>query len=182
MLGMGSRRGLGVRGTTALEFGILSFPFMLFIMFLFELGMDFYIQIALDYAVTQAARAIQTGAAQSTTSSAAFKALYVCPPVSGLLNCNQISINSFQVTTDFYSQGAATVPTVNGKVSTGSWGFCAGQANSLMEVQAIYISTSLVGGLLPSMAMATTQGLQRITQSTMGFLNEPFTGADASGC
>jgi Flp pilus assembly protein TadG len=169
----------GARGTTALEFAIISVPLMMFLLFLFELGVDFYLQLALDYAVQQGARKLQTGAGNAATSAAVFKKDCLCPAVAGFLNCSQISITVYPLSTaDYYlnaQAGAGGVPLSNGKLNTASWAFSSGTASTLMFLQAIYVSASAVGLLVPSMSTSTSGGSVRVTTSSIGFINEAFT-------
>ncbi len=171
----------GARGTTSMEFAIVCVPFLMFVLFLFEIGVDFYLQLALDYAVQQGARRLQTGAGNAAPSAAAFKTDCLCPAVAGFLNCSQISINVYPLTTaDYYANGragAGSVPLLNGKLSTSSWSFAAGSATTLMFLQAIYTSASVVGQLVPGMATNSSNGWVRVTTSAIGFINEPFTAA-----
>ena len=69
LLKRGSRTGRA--GTTAVEFAVLGVPFLMFFLFLFEVGLDFYMQTALDYVVAETSRRVQIGAGQSAASAAA---------------------------------------------------------------------------------------------------------------
>ena len=170
---------LGARGTTAMEFAIVSVPFLMFTLFLFELGVDFYLQLALDYAVQQGARKLQTGAGNAAPSVTVFKTDCLCPAVAGFLNCGQISLTVFPLSTsDYYTNaqaGAGAVPMSGGKLSTASWSFSTGGAATLMFMQAIYTSASVVGLLVPGMSTASSNGQVRVTSSAIGFINEAFT-------
>jgi Flp pilus assembly protein TadG len=172
------RTGFDRRGATALEFAILSIPFMLFLLFLFELGFDFYIQLAMDYAVSESARRLQTGAGNNASSVAAFKTDCLCPAIAAFLNCNQISINLYPITTaDYYlnaKAGAGSIPLSGGVLSTSGYGFSTSSASTPMFLQAIYTSVSVVGLLLPVMSVSNGTTRVRVTSSTIGFINEPF--------
>jgi Flp pilus assembly protein TadG len=165
-------------GTTALEFAILSLPFWLFTLFLFELGFDFYVQLALDYAVQQGARTLQTGAGSAATSATTFKTDCVCPAVAGFLNCAQITLTAYPVSTaDFYTNataGGGYAPVTGGTLNTGSWTFATGAPNAPMFLQAIYTSASIVGMLLPAMSAKSGNARVHVTTSSVGFLNEQY--------
>jgi Flp pilus assembly protein TadG len=173
------------RGATALEFAILSLPAMLFLLFLFELGLDFYVQLALDYAVQEGARRLQTGAGNAAPSAAAFKADCMCPPVAAFLNCNQITVTVYPLTAaDYYlnaQSGAGSVPMAGGVLSTSAWSFSTSGAATPMFIQAIYTSVSAIGLLLPSMSVSTGSSRVHVTTSSIGFINEPF-GTSTSVC
>ena len=167
------------KGATALEFAILSIPFFLFLMFLFELGLDFYVQLALDYAVQEGARRLQTGAGNAATTAQMFKTDCLCPVISGFLNCNQITLNIYPLAaSDYYvnaRSGAGSVPISAGSLNTSSWSFSSSSAATPMFIQAIYPSVSAVGLLLPSMSVVSGSSRVHITTSSAGFINEPFT-------
>jgi Flp pilus assembly protein TadG len=161
-----------------MEFAILAIPFWLFMLFLFELGCDFYVQLALDYAVQQGARELQTGQVASTATATVFKNDCLCPAVAGFLNCSQITLSVFPIsTTDYYANaqtGAGFVPVSAGSLSTGSWSFTTGTANTPMFLQAVYTSVSIVGQLLPSMSVLNGNARVHVTTSSVGFLNEQY--------
>ena len=167
------------KGATAMEFAILSIPFFLFLLFLFELGLDFYVQLALDYAVQEGARRLQTGAGNTAASVQIFKTDCLCPPVASFLNCNQITLNVYPLTAaDYYvnaQAGAGLVPVSGGALNTSSWVFSSSTAATPMFIQAIYPSVSVVGLLLPSMSVVSGSSRVHVTTSSVGFINEPFT-------
>ena len=166
-------------GATALEFAVISVPFWLFTLFLFELGMDFYVQLALDYAVQEGARRLQTGAGSTAASATIFKTDCMCPTVSGFLNCGQITVTVYPMTSsDYYANaqsGAGFIPLSSGELNTSSWSFNTSGADTPMFIQAVYTSVSIVGLLLPSMSVLTPTGRAHVTTSSIGFINEPFT-------
>ena len=167
------------RGSTAMEFAILSVPFLLFLLFLMEIGFDFYVQLALDYGVAQGAWKLETGAGNAAASAAVFMTDCMCPAVSPFLNCNQISISVQPMTAaDYYtaaSGGAGSIPSSGGTLNTAGFGFNPGGSNTPMFMQAIYTSVSTVGLLLPVMSMNTSAGRFHVTNSTVGWVNELFT-------
>ena len=91
------------RGGGALEFAVVALPFITFLLFLLELGYDFFAQVALDYGVQTAARQIQIGNAQGASTAAIFQANYLCPAVNGLLPCSAITVNITPITSDYYT-------------------------------------------------------------------------------
>ncbi len=175
----------GRRGTTALEFAIISIPFLLFLLFLFEMGCDFYVQLALDYAVQEGARRLQTGQGSSATSVAQYKTDCICPIISGFLNCNQIALTIYPIsTTDYYlndEAGGGQIPLSGGILNTSSFVFTPGGADTPMFMQAIYTSVSAVGLLLPSMSVSNGTTRVHVTASSVGFLNETF-GTSSTIC
>ena len=175
------------RGAAALEFAVVSLPFLSLLIFLVELGYDFYAQVCLDYGVQAAARQIQIGAAQGATNASVFQTNYLCPALSGLLPCSYVSVNIQPLASgsDYYATVSVTLPKdKNGKLDTSGYVYCPGQPNQLMLVQAIYTSPSLIGLVVPAMATATASGLAHVTMSSSAFINEnfPVTSAPPAGC
>jgi Flp pilus assembly protein TadG len=173
------------RGSAALEFALVALPFIAFLLFLLEIGYDFFAQVALDYGLQTAARRIQIGNAQDADTASQFKASYLCPALAHLLPCSSITVNVMPIKTDYFTMAPATFPTnASGKLDTSGFTYCPGMPNQLMLVQAVYTSPSLIVTVLPTMAMATAGGLARATLSSTAFINEnfPVTAAPPAGC
>ena len=100
---------------------------MLFLLFLFEIGLDLYVQLALDYAVQEGARELQTGAGNAALSVSVFQNDCLCPKVAGFLNCNQIVLNIAPMTSaDYYTNavaGAGSIPVSANGLNTSSFAF-----------------------------------------------------------
>jgi Flp pilus assembly protein TadG len=161
-------------GATAMEFAILAVPFTGFLLFLFEVGFDYYLQDAVDYAALCAARSVQVGR-QTAVSAADFKNRYVCPPVAGLLNCNSITVNVMPITPDYHSAAIGVIPITGGVLNTSTYTFTPGSADQLMLLQVIYTSPTFVGQLAPSWSYALAapaSGYAHVTFSSIGFVNE----------
>ena len=172
-------------GSTTLEFAVVAFPFTIFLLFLLEIGYDFFAQVALNYGVQTAARQIQIGTAQGETTAAKFQTDYLCPALSGLLPCSSVTVNVFPIASDYYASVAVMLPTNKaGNLDTSGFTYCPGKPNQLMLVEAIYTSPSLVSAVIPSMATATAGGLVRVTLASTAFINEnfPVTAPAPAGC
>lgn len=173
------------RGSTALEFAIVSLPFLTLLLFLVEIGYDLFAQVSLDYGVQTAARQIQVGAAHGASTAEAFKANYLCPAVSGLLPCSSIAVNVLPITNNYYTDVPANLPVnSSGKLDTSGYIYCPGKPRQLMLVQALYTSPSLIAAFVPAMATATVDGFVHVTLSSAAFINEnfPITSATPAGC
>jgi Flp pilus assembly protein TadG len=173
------------RASTAVEFALVGMPLVLFLVFLLELGYDFFAQIALDYGVQSAARQIQIGNAQGSSTAAVFQANFLCPALAGLLPCSSVTVNIIPIATDYFTDVPVRLPTNGaGQLDPSVFAYCPGTPNQLMFVQAIYTSPSLVSAIIPGMATATGAGLARVTQSSTAFINEnfPVTAVPPPGC
>ncbi len=172
------------RGSTALEFAVVSLPCVTMLVFLAELGYDFFAQVCLDYGVQTAARQIQIGAAQDASTAAVFQDKYLCPALSGLLPCTSVAVNIRPIVKDYYTDVAVDYRDKSGKLDTSGYSYCPGKPNQLMLVQAIYTSPSLIALVVPAMATASAGGFVHVTLSSAAFINEnfPVTSASPSGC
>lgn len=163
----------------------MSLPFLTLLLFLVEIGYDFFAQVSLDYGVQTAARQIQIGTAQDAATVAAFKDKYLCPPLSGLLPCSSVMVDIQPVTTDFQTAATMTLQkNGSGQLDSSSYTYCPGKPRQLMLVQAIYTSPSLIAAVVPAMATATAGGFVHVTLSSAAFINEnfPVTSAPPIGC
>jgi Flp pilus assembly protein TadG len=192
------RRGRGLRdrrGTTALEFAILSVPFLLMVLFAMEIAYDLYTQAALDSGMQSAIRQIQTGNAQNVTTGNAFLTQYVCPSMTAVLNCStntyiSVQAESFGSTgsatsySDYYGATTGNLPLFGNTLSLTNFGagaFCNGQPNQYLLLTAIYIGPTFVGGLLPRVISEVYQNkLVHATLSTAAVVLENFTKTQAA--
>ena len=173
-------------GTAALEFALVAPILVLMQIFLIEMGLDLFAQETLDYGLQTAARSVQIGQAQNAGSAAAFKAVYVCPALNGLLDCNAISINLVTVVGDYYNNAVVGAVPLNaaGLLDTTRYKFCPGQPNALMIAEAVYTAPTVLGRLIPAMATPTAGGQVHVTLSSAAFINEnfPVTASVPAGC
>jgi Flp pilus assembly protein TadG len=171
------------RGAAAVEMALIMMPLIMFIIGIAEVGYTFYVQQTLDYALYQAARQVATGQIGATvTSTSAFLSAALCPGVSGLLSCSNISVNVTPVSG--FSAAVLAVPMKNGAFDPSGFVFCPGQPGDLLMAQAVYPAPSFLQQFLSS-GLSIYQGRTvRLIASTAGFVNEPATAATAvpPGC
>jgi Flp pilus assembly protein TadG len=160
------------RGAAAVEMALIMMPLMMFIIGIIEVGYTFYVQQTLDYALYQAARQVATGQIPATvTSVPAFLSAALCPGISGLLDCSNISVNVTPVSG--FSSSVLAVPMTNGVFDPSGFVFCPGQPGQLMMAQAVYPASSFLVAFLSS-GLSTYRGRTvRLIASTAGFVNEP---------
>jgi Flp pilus assembly protein TadG len=173
------------RGVVALEMAIVSPLLIIAIIFLMEMGIDFYFQEVLDYATETAARQIQTGHAQNagtSTTSAQFVTNVMCPLVNGLLSCGSIMVN-VSVVPDFYTGSTYTLPTTSGKLNKNGFSYCNVGPAELVQVNAVYMAPALLLSFFTN--TVSFGGSPSIAiKSTAAFMTEqyPSTGITANGC
>jgi Flp pilus assembly protein TadG len=179
---------LSKRGSTALQFAIVSLPFFLWILFIFELSYDLFTQVALDNGLAQAAREIQTGNAQYLQNGQAFINAYLCPALGGRLECGNLYVNvsspSFGTNQDYYNFTTGTVPSSGGSLVltgySGASAFCNAQPSQFLLVSVIYVGPSFIGAILPGvLSLKYNSVAVHATLSTVGLVVEPYTPGSA---
>jgi Flp pilus assembly protein TadG len=98
MLASAARRGGPKRsllrdedGATAVEFGMIATPFLLFVLGILGMGLYYLALISLEYGVESAARKIRTGEAEkSALTVAGFKSL-ICASAIGI-DCSKVTV------------------------------------------------------------------------------------------
>lgn len=186
------RFGRDGRGATAVEFGLIAFPFIALLLALFQQGMYFFTSEALDAAVQNAARSVYTGQAQGTgvSSAASFVNTYLCPSNGGtqlsrLIDCSKVfvdvrpaptqgSFSNIDTTADFYQSGSTTE-------------FCPGGPGEIVIVRVIYPLPVYAPGLFPSGTVSNVPnnpGMKQLILGTAVFQNEPYSNGYVapSGC
>ncbi len=177
-------------GSTALEFAILSVPFLMLVLGTMEIGYDFFVQAALSNAVNVAARSVQVGSAQASATGkaeASWVASAVCPALRNLLNCGQLYVTISGIPSgtgqNYYTYIQANPPNLTTMVSSTN-SVCTGAAAQLMILRAYYVSPTFLGMLVPSWSQPSpviTGQRVHVTYASAGFVNEYFSGGEA-GC
>lgn len=158
-------------GSTAIEFAMISFPFIFLMMAIIELGLMFGSQSVLLGATNDAARLIRTGQVQQTTGDPElmFRDL-LCDKSDALINCSKlqyevIEMDQFSSFSDFeaqYDQDGNLI----------SRGFLPGGVNSVNLIRVIYrykLSTPLIGTYLSDGADNT-----KLLIATVVLQTEPY--------
>ena len=184
-----------VRAAAALEFAIVAMPFILALLFVFELSYDLFVQEALDSGLHQAVRQIQTGSAQNVTNGAAFITKYLCPAVAGLLSCSGLYINvqklSLTYPQDYWNATTGKLPVNAGALNLSGFSsasFCNSGPSEMLLVQAIYVSPTFVGGVLPNVMSWSYGGsivhaaLSQVAAVTENYSASALTTGAAAAC
>lgn len=87
-------RFLGDRGgSTAVEFAMIAFPFLLFVFGIFGIGLQYLATNSLDRAVFAASRAVRTGIAQKSEMTADEFKTMLCQEAAPHINCNKLQLH-----------------------------------------------------------------------------------------
>ena len=169
------------RGSTAVEFALVSGALISTIMFIMTVGLILYYNQALDYATNKAARQIMVGAVQGAgTSQAAFQT-QVCSYLPAAFTCANVIVNVQTVTeaagpAGYYAyansgQTGLVLPTL----SNASSQYSPGLQGSYEYVQVVYPITFIPSLFASILGTATYQGAPAyLVVSTAAFRNEQY--------
>jgi Flp pilus assembly protein TadG len=195
-------------GATAVEFAMVSVPFLGLLFAIFETAFVFFATQGVETAVAEAARAVMTGQAQSNSAvktAAQFRDNYICNPTAPqkkvlppFLTCSNLIVDVRVASTGF---GAANMAKDFASSPTNS--YCTGAPGSIVIVRAIYpmpvyldilsmASSSLKSGTTGDTTIKAGQtnftsadgvaGMKRMLMGTAAFRNEPFPGSSGAVC
>lgn len=163
------------RGTAAVEFALVLMPFFLLTFGLAEVSMIGFAQTSLDFAVSETARQIRTGQAQSGGVTEAQIRTELCSELNNfiVMGCDgnlYLDVRRFNSFVD--ASNNAQTPIQNNQFSTAGMGYQPGQPSDIVVVRAYYrwrVMTPLFEPIFQNIS-----GGERILVSTMMFRNEPF--------
>ena len=164
------------RGVTALEFGLLSAPFLGIVFAIVEMSILFFANQLLDTAVQDASRQMMVGGVQSLTA-ATFKK-DVCNRMPGLIACSaglHVDVRSYPS-----AAPAPMLPVNSGAFDPSGFTFDPGGPNCIVVIRAALeypVYTALLGN-----GLKTLDNGKRVMMSTVSYRNEPFTGGAAPAC
>ena len=169
------------RSAVSLELAIIGVPFFVLFLGTMEVAYDVYVQSALNYAVTATARKIYDGTIQYSggAGDTAFVSTYMCPNISGMLDCSLIHVNIANIqetntTTDWWLSAAPAYVTGIGPsftLATSSWSICTGGPGTPMLFQAVYAGPSFVGGLIHGFIVSYKGAYIHPTYSSVAWVN-----------
>ena len=162
-------------GVTAIEFGILAFPFFGIIGAIMQTSLVFLASQVLESAVHDASRAIRTGQAQTTSMTLEQFRTDVCGRLYGMFaDCDGLHVR-VNVVTNFQSATVST-PLAPSCAAPCDWTeaetFTPGAGKSVVLVQVYYRYPIIVQ--LGPLGMANMADGRRLMGSVAVFQNEPF--------
>jgi len=169
------RFGRARSGSTAVEFAIVAAPFFLLTIGLAEVSLMGFAQTSLDLGVSEAARQIRTGQAQTNGMSQGDILDQICSEINNfvVLECDGnlfIDVDRFDSFVD--ADNAQADPIQNGQFQANGFGFTPGAPSDIVVVRAYYRWKILTPMFEP--VFQNVSGGERILVSTMMFRNEPF--------
>ena len=162
------------RAAAALEFAIVSAPFLGLVLGLAVVAFNLYLQQALDLALQGAARQVQLGRVPPAYSAGDFAAKVFCPAIVRFAPCDNLVV-TLQPVADYLSAGAVAIPPP-GRLGT-SGGFCVGQPGQLMFARVVYLAP-VISQFWPYATQASVNGASGTALvSSAAFANENPSGA-----
>lgn len=162
------------RGSAAIEFAFVVLPFFLLMVGLVEVSMMGFAQTSLDYAVSETARQIRTGQAQTGGVSQGEIEDEVCDQLNGFLvmSCANLflDINRYDSFLDAGNDNAN--PVQNNQFQPGAMDFAPGAPSDIVVVRAYY-RWQVITPMFETMFQNVSGG-ERILVTTMMFRNEPY--------
>lgn len=159
-------------GGTAVEFAIVVVPFLALLFAILETAIVFFAGQILETAVSDSARLIMTGQAQTGGFNQAKFKQSVCSNIHGLFDCtNGISID-VKTYNSFASVSLANPVDNNGKFSDAGFTYQPGGPGDIVVVRLFYqwpVYFSMLGFDLADLA-----GGKRLLVGTAAFRNEPY--------
>ncbi len=156
-------------GATAVEFGAILLPFLTIIFLIIETAIVFFAQQALETAVSNAARLVLTGQAQSSGLTASTFKTTVCNQIMALFDC----ANNMYIDVETYSSFSTINPAVQYDASGNPiTNYAPGNPGDIVVVRLMYpwpIVVPLVQSYLASPNSST-----RLLIATAAFRNEPY--------
>jgi Flp pilus assembly protein TadG len=183
-------------GVTAVEFAIVSVPFLGLLFAILETALVFFTQQGLEAATADAARVILTGqrvtgytpaGGTALTSSAAFRSQVMCtlPSLPSFINCNNLII-------DVRNQSTFASVDLSKTFDPNTTVFQTGGANCVVVMRIIYpmpvyLSFLTANGLIANGVNHSGQtnyggGWKHMLMATQVFRNEPFGNSTATSC
>jgi Flp pilus assembly protein TadG len=164
-------------GLAAVEFAIVSIPFLMILFSIFELGALFMGSTALEAATVSAARQIRTGQFQqgAANNAAGFRTL-VCEGISWISSSDCNASLSVDVRTfDDFSDMNVTAPIKDNAIDQTQLAFDSGKPCSIVLVRVFYPWTLLTPVLEPGLPNLGPN--QRLMTTTIAFRNENWQSA-----
>lgn len=159
-------------GSTAIEFGLVAVPFFMLTFGVAEVAMLGLAQTSLDFAVSNVARTIRTGEAQTAGATGVDIQEDICAGFGSIMvvDCANLFID-----VDVYPSFSDVVndnPVVDEEFQTGNFGYDPSVGSDIVVVR-VYYRWEVLTPMFERIFANVSNG-DRILVSTMMFRNEPF--------
>ncbi|HLK24319.1 MAG TPA: TadE/TadG family type IV pilus assembly protein [Caulobacteraceae bacterium] len=161
------------QAAAAVEFAIVSIPFLMLTFGIVEIGLIYFVSISLENATYAAAREIRTGQLQNGggSTASAFTTL-VCNNMSWLGSSCTSNLSVSVKTFSSFQSVSGSNPVQNGQVNKNNLPFQMGGPGDIVLVQTFYQWT-VIAPALDHIGTPLNNG-QTLLQATAVFRNEPY--------
>jgi Flp pilus assembly protein TadG len=160
-------------GAVAVEFGLILLPFLALMFGIMETALVFFADQTLETAVSESARLIMTGQAQTQSLNATTFKNAVCARIYGLFDCQ----NGVYVNVQTYSSfgGITYTPPLdtNGNLVTSNFVYQPGGPGDIVVVR-LYYQWPIYVSLMNLNKLANMSNNKRLLVATAAFRNEPY--------
>jgi Flp pilus assembly protein TadG len=160
-------------GAVAVEFGLILLPFLALMFGIMETALVFFADQTLETAVSESARLIMTGQAQTQSLNATTFKNAVCARIYGLFDCQ----NGVYVNVQTYSSfgGITYTPPLdtNGNLVTSNFVYQPGGPGDIVVVR-LYYQWPIYVSLMNLNKLTNMSNNKRLLVATAAFRNEPY--------
>ena len=160
-------------GAAAVEFAAVIVPFLVIMFGIMETALVFFADQTLETAVSDSARLIMTGQAQTQSLTAKTFKDAVCARISGLLNCSTGVYVNVQTLANFGSFSYTPPLDGQGNLQSGNFVYQPGGPGDIVVEQLFYQWPILVS-LMHLGNLSNMAGNNRLLVATAAFRNEPY--------
>ena len=158
-------------GSAAIEFAIVSVPFIGLALAIVQVGLIYFAQEALELTVETTMRLVLTGqAASSSTTQAQFKT-DLCNNSPGLFVCANFMVDLQPATSFSAANVAKPTLTFSGNTVTNTWQYNLGTPGQIMVLRVMYLWPVFLGPL--NAYWSDEPNNQLLLMATSVFVNEP---------
>lgn len=129
------RFGANTKGATAVEFGLVAFPFFFLLTAIIEASLFFFAGQMLESAVDRVGRQVRTGQLDSSTTQTQMKA-EICSQASALFKCSGLLVDVSAAAT-FSGLGSPPAPS-GGALDPADFGYAAPASGQIMRITVTY--------------------------------------------
>lgn len=160
------------RGSVAIEFAMLSIPFIALIYAIFQTSMVHITGQVLQTAVSDASRLIMTGQAQAGGFDETRFRTEICSRVKGMFDCQSMLKLDVRTASSFSSADLSRPPVNAGNLDTTSFTYAPGGARTVNIVRAVIAYPIILPLIGPS--FVNLNGNKLLIMATAAFQTEPF--------
>ena len=160
-------------GVTAIEFGMVAVPFLMFVFGIISLGLFFFVTFSLENGVEQAARLVRTGQAQTANMTTDEFKQRVCDQLPTFVDCtNKLRVSVVEFTTFAGISEPQCTDAGGSLIPEGAAANVPGAAGQVVLVTACYEWG--LAGEMPFLKLGNMGNGAALIRASTTFRTEPF--------